>query len=272
MWVDRLGGLAATHELARLGMRRGDLEDALEAGLVIRVRKGWYARSGIDHDLLAAARIGGRATCATALRALGVWVRLDGLHVAVRPNACQLRSPADSRQRLRPSSTARVHWSDVGGHSRLRVEPLDALRDLARCEHPIWLLAAADSLLRRRPDLRRSWPPPGIAGVASADGICESGTETWFWAAMRSRVPCRRQVLIAGVGRVDFVIGERLVVEIDGAEYHTDPRAFEQDRRRDALLSALGFRVLRFSYRQVVTDWPSVEASVLAAVARLDHL
>jgi very-short-patch-repair endonuclease len=71
---------------------------------------------------------------------------------------------------------------------------------------------------------------------------------------------------------VDFVIGERLVIEVDGAEYHTDPVRFEADRRRDALLSARGYRVLRFSYRLVIDDWPTVETAVLAAVARGDHL
>ena len=109
--------------------------------------------------------------------------------------------------------------------------------------------------------------------LASADGVCESGTETYFWLRTRRAIPgIRRQVRIPGVGRVDFLVGHRLVVEIDGAEYHTDPVAFERDRRRDALLSRLGYRVLRFSYHQVMNEWPLVEAAVLAAIARRDHL
>lgn len=77
---------------------------------------------------------------------------------------------------------------------------------------------------------------------------------------------------IPGVGRVDFVIGAFLVVEVDGAEYHTDPERFEADRHRDAMLSIRGYRVLRFSYRQVIHAWHEVEAAVLAAVVRGDHL
>ncbi|WP_227412128.1 MULTISPECIES: DUF559 domain-containing protein [unclassified Cryobacterium] len=55
----------------------------------------------------------------------------------------------------------------------------------------------------------------------------------------------------------------------DVAEYHSDPYA---DRRRDAVLSALGYRVLRFMYSQVLYEWRSVEAAILAAMSRGDHL
>ncbi len=80
-----------------------------------------------------------------------------------------------------------------------------------------------------------------------------------------------RQVHIPGVGRVDFLIGTRLVVEVDGFSYHSNPAQFEADRRRDALLSQLGYRVLRFSYLQVMESWKDVETAVLAAVFRGDH-
>jgi len=87
---------------------------------------------------------------------------------------------------------------------------------------------------------------------------------------MRRLAP-RRQVKIAPVGRVDFVFGDRLVVEIDGYEYHSSRDDFESDRRRDAMLSALGYRVLRFSHRQVMDRWTEVETAVLAAISRGDR-
>jgi very-short-patch-repair endonuclease len=77
-------------------------------------------------------------------------------------------------------------------------------------------------------------------------------------------------VEIAGVGRVDFVIGDRLVVEVDSEQYHTDPAKYEGDRRRDAALSILGLRVLRFSYHQIMDEWSTVDRAVMAAVARGD--
>jgi very-short-patch-repair endonuclease len=61
-------------------------------------------------------------------------------------------------------------------------------------------------------------------------------------------------------------------IEIDGYRFHGDRETFERDRRRDALLSALGYRVLRFSHNLVVDDWVAVEAALLGAMARGDHL
>ena len=68
------------------------------------------------------------------------------------------------------------------------------------------------------------------------------------------------------------MIGKCLVSELDGYAYHSDPETFEADRRRDARLSALGYRVLRFSYKQVMHRWSEVRAAVVAAIARGDHL
>lgn len=70
---------------------------------------------------------------------------------------------------------------------------------------------------------------------------------------------------------MDFVVGARLVIEIDGAEFHTSRDAFENDRTRDAALSIRGYRALRFSYTQVADRWAEVHAAIVAAVLRGDH-
>ncbi len=46
----------------------------------------------------------------------------------------------------------------------------------------------------------------------------------------------------------------RLVVECDGFEHHGDRPAFERDRRRDAILVAAGWRVIRVTWLQFVED------------------
>ncbi|MGH2898946.1 MAG: DUF559 domain-containing protein [Solirubrobacteraceae bacterium] len=55
-----------------------------------------------------------------------------------------------------------------------------------------------------------------------------------------------------GGAEADFVWhARRLVVEVDGRDPHTTRRAFEHDRRRDQRLATLGYRVIRFTWRQV---------------------
>jgi hypothetical protein len=53
----------------------------------------------------------------------------------------------------------------------------------------------------------------------------------------------------------DFVWrAQRLIVEVDGRDVHATRRAFETDRRRDQRLMLLGWRVVRFTWRQVVLE------------------
>jgi very-short-patch-repair endonuclease len=60
---------------------------------------------------------------------------------------------------------------------------------------------------------------------------------------------------------------QRLVVEVDGYEYHGPRVAFERDRRRDARLLAAGYRVLRVTWRQLMTEPERVIAVIAAALA-----
>jgi uncharacterized protein DUF559/putative AbiEi antitoxin of type IV toxin-antitoxin system len=57
---------------------------------------------------------------------------------------------------------------------------------------------------------------------------------------------------------------DRLIVETDGRR-HLTRAAFERDRARDALLIAVGWRVMRFTTRQVRDDPATVAARVLSA-------
>jgi hypothetical protein len=49
----------------------------------------------------------------------------------------------------------------------------------------------------------------------------------------------------------------RLIVETDGAATHLTATAFERDRTRDAHLTALGYRVVRLTWRQMNGPSPS---------------
>ena len=67
----------------------------------------------------------------------------------------------------------------------------------------------------------------------------------------------------AHVLRVDFCFADaRLVVEVDGQKWHQD---VERDRRLDNSLAALGWRVLRYTWAEVVHDADRVVAEIAAA-------
>lgn len=64
----------------------------------------------------------------------------------------------------------------------------------------------------------------------------------------------------------------RLVVETDGWAAHGHRRAFERDRARDADLTARGYAVLRFTWRQIVNEPELVSARIAAALAHRPRL
>lgn len=68
--------------------------------------------------------------------------------------------------------------------------------------------------------------------------------------------------------RVDFAYErERVIVELDGRAYHTLLDDFENDRRRDQLAIATGWRPLRFTWAQVTHDRTHVEQVLRATLA-----
>jgi very-short-patch-repair endonuclease len=64
------------------------------------------------------------------------------------------------------------------------------------------------------------------------------------------------QVSLPGVGRVDLLIDGWLVIELDGGKWHDDEASQDEDRRREAEMTLLGYGWHRFRYKQVVEDLP----------------
>ena len=156
------GGLVATHELHARGFDRAAISSAVRAGRIRRQRQGWYSSVDLARSFAQAVRVGGVATCATALAAAGVWVLAADvrLHVAVKPTACQLRSPRDSRERLGAQDVV-IHWTLTDQVDRLTRSLADSLIDYAACATPE--LLGGD---RELAVARASGIPPPMVGVA----------------------------------------------------------------------------------------------------------
>lgn len=269
--IRQLGGVARTADLSKLGYGPGLIRRAWTSGEILRARKGWYASAGTPMDVVAAIRVGGRLACMSAAQARGLWMpAFSGLHVEVPPTASRLRTPA-----LR--SDVVPHWNAPdGGGDKISVGPAACIRQVFVCQGFETGFVILESALRKGWldefdwfSLRHSLPLRIRDGAARATRTSDSGTESLMKLLLISlRVPFRQQVVIEGVGPVDFLVGDCLVIEADSKQFHAD---LYRDRKKDAELSVRGYRTLRFMYSQVLYERDHVEAAIAAALVRGDH-
>ncbi|MCM6761930.1 endonuclease domain-containing protein [Rathayibacter sp. ZW T2_19] len=284
--VLRAGGVVKTEQFLREGTTQRQLRDAVVAGSLVRIRKGWYSLPGLDARIEQAFRVGGVLACADAAVSHGLWVpRFRGLHVAVPEHASRLRDRDQHASRLRDRDQhARrllgdpgvvVHWSATAPPPCTLVQALeDCIVTAASCvgaESAFVLLESALHLRllgapgKARILARLSSPLRALLRWAGARS--ESGLESQVaFRLRRLGVPFRQQVRIGG-RRVDFLIGEVLVLEADGAAFH-DP---DSDNRRDADLGSLGYRIHHFRASLIDDGWDLAEADIVAALSRGDH-
>jgi very-short-patch-repair endonuclease len=117
-------------------------------------------------------------------------------------------------------------------------------------------------------EARRAIRQAEVLGLVLGADVGQDGTrselERRFLAlCRRRRLPAPEVNARVGSRLVDFLWRDRrLIVETDGYRYHRGRFAFEDDRARDLELRALGYEVIRLSYRQV-TESPAQVASVL---------
>lgn len=247
------------------GIRR-----ALSDGRVERVRRSWLAVPDADPDLRRAAEVGGRITCLSAARRVGLWTPDHGhLHVAVPPSASRLDSEG-----------LHLHWSRGPApvsRTALQDEIINVLFHVARCVPMPDALTVWESAIRMRqvdPQvlLRVQWrsePARKIAQLASV--LSDSGIETRFVHLMRSiSVIVAQQKKVDG-HRLDGLIGERLAIQLDGFAHHRSADR-RRDLRQDARLTLRGYTVLRFDYVQVLFQPDDVIATISAAIAQGRHL
>lgn len=281
--ADLLRRLAPTHELLAHGWTKHSLRSARLRGDIVRPRQGWYCVPEVAGLFQRAVRVGGRVTCVSEAERLGLAVRSTPfLHVAVGAHDSRLRRSDDPRRRLadEPDESVIVHWSasPMDGDN-FTVPTITALRHLIQCVPLEEVIAAADSALRAGLVTPTEWrmlveeqPRRLRRFLVRVDARSESLLESIARFRLAAvGIECRLQVTIRRVGRVDLLIGDRLVVELDGWEFHRTREQFEEDRRRDQELARQGFRVIRITYRQLMRDWARCLGAIRACMLRGDH-
>ena len=264
--LERRLGASRWRALVAAGVTDGDLRGAVRRGQVLALGGGTYALPAAAPDAVLAARLGGRLTCISATQRYG----LDVLSPPVVPHVVVPRNCSVD------ASDAVVHRASVPGTGPV-VPVLPALVAVLRCLETVEAVVVVDSALRQRVARRRSLDVrlrgPGSVEARRRLGLADarSGSviETVARLALRQvGLPVDCQVPVPGIGRVDLVVDGWLVVELDGFAYHSDRDRYRTDRRRTNGLVAQGYRVLRFSYEDVMYRLADLVAQVVAVHAR----
>jgi very-short-patch-repair endonuclease len=183
----------------------------------------------------------------------------------IRLHRARSLHPDDVRthEGIRVTSVSRSLIDFAGIASRRQVERAlshAALKDLYDAEEMMAALERSNG--RRGAQLIRSLVGDGVTRTRSS-------YERRLLAILRKHsLPKPRINEEVNGYEVDFHWPEaRLIVEIDSRTYHLTKRAFEEDRRRDADLMLLGWRVLRITERRLY-DEPGAVAALISAALR----
>ncbi|GAB3615954.1 type IV toxin-antitoxin system AbiEi family antitoxin domain-containing protein [Okibacterium endophyticum] len=271
LWLNEHGGIAHRRDVVRGGFTRYAILAAMAADEVRVLRRWWLYTRSCPAPLVRAASVGGRLTCLTGAQHHGLWVVDDGrVHLSVRSNASVAAREPD----------VALHWArvpaPVSGYAL--VEPVvNVLIHTARCQTFERAVVVFESALNKRMVTQDELVRLRVRSAAFADVVAQagelsdSGIESLpIHRLRRLGITVRQQVRIEG-RPVDGLIGDRLVLQIDGNEHHLDPAQRERDIRHDAQLSLRGYTVLRFNYRQVMFGWSEVEATIVRAMAQGLH-
>lgn len=285
------GGILTLNALETAGYSAPIRTQMVKAGTLLRLRNGWFALPDADPERIRAVRVGGILTCSSRLRELGLWVMPDPrLHVRVAENASRLRSPADRSVPWHGADHPDLvlHWSSAKPGRASRNSALDSVSasvsHLIRCAPRNSAIVTIDSALNTKrlgtpilttdelSNILQDLPAKYRPLEHLVDCRSQSGLETLARIRLRALgIRVRPQVKIEGVGYVDILIGDRLVLELDSRSHHLGAN-YENDRRRDLELFRRGFLSLRVTYERVMHNWTSIESAILAAIRRGDHL
>jgi very-short-patch-repair endonuclease len=262
------GGIARTRALRDAGFSRHEIDGAVARGALRRPRRGWVYIPGCADQMLVRAAVSGVVlTCVTQAERLGLWTRAadDLVHVgALAPASVVVKK-------------AHVHWAQplIPRHPGQLEDPIEnVLALIADCQPHEESLAAWDSafqqgLVDRDSFGRYRLSPAARRLLAEVSPFRDSGLETFVFTRLRwLRMPIRSQVWLYG-HRVDFLIGERLVVQVDGAHHVGAQRS--SDNAHDAILRLHGYHVIRVTSQQIYEHWEEVQDLILRAIAQGLH-
>lgn len=259
-------GIVSRKQLLNDGATRREIKAAEISGDLRRVDRSRYAFPDTDERVIIAATAGATLTCRSALEYHGLWTMPDSrVHVRQDRYARRRRAlPMDTLQCGQKEWLGDVIVDDI-------TAALGVLHALHGEEETV---VALDSIAHRRGmGAARRFVPTNLRSLLrKVDRRCESAAESIVRQRLaRSGIRLQTQVQIDGVGRVDFLIGRRIIVEVDGHEHHSTKEGMAKDRRRDRRAMLLGYMVFRITWQMILHEWDDVLHDILAVLQTRRH-
>lgn len=263
-------GIVTRQELIRDGATRRQIHEAEAAGHLTRVDRCRYAVPSAPADVVAAARADASLTCVSALALQGVWTMpKPELHLRRRSYSARARElPPNARlcSTGTPASTCPVDSIPEALCALVRHHPAEEAVMAMDC-----LLHQGTYTRAQLLDLLRPAGKKAERLLGRADGKCESALESIVRQRLRATgLRPRLQVSLKEIGRADMVLGDWLIIELDGLGFH-DAETFHRDRRRDRISVRRGYLTIRITWHHVLTDWDGVLADILHVVRTRKH-
>lgn len=258
------GGAAKRADLLRAGFRRPALEAAVDAGRLYRPLRGVYALHTADDGVLAAFRANGRLTCVSAARFYSLWALHPRREVHL---SCGNGVPKVGVIDHAPCLHASAAGYPVAGLADVLLHALKCLPEL----EALSLVQSATGrgqisadFLRGKLIGNRNGRARAVLGllIPRADSVLEVLAHTHF---VRAGLTVRMHVPLPGVGEVDCLVEECLVVELDRST-HFEPRQVKKDQRRNNAGMRGGFLTLPYYYDDVVHNPEAMVEDVLAVL------
>ena len=263
-FVTRHGGAVRGAQLKKAGFTRTTINQAVALGLLFRARRGIYVipAPGALSTALAA---GGRLTCLSAAPVYRLWTlnSSEVVHVCRSHPAC---SPG-LKDHGRPRHPLHA-WLPVVGLADVLLHALHCLPDMEALVMVQSAVGRGDISLEfiySKAQGRRNGRVRSTLDlvIPRADSLLEVLANAHF---ARAGLRVRRHVWIPGVGEVDFLVEECLVVETDGST-HFEPRSVKKDQRRNNQSIMGGYLVLRYYYEDVIHRPDTMVSEVKAVLA-----
>lgn len=149
------------------------------------------------------------------------------------------------------------------------VAVVDSLLRLARSRVNNRYLGRHAVLSLTHADLIRalSGSPWGRRILRYVDTAAESGLESILRVLLTlAGHHVESQVPLPDGTRIDLLVDGILAIEINGSTHLTREQR-DRDYQKDMMITAIGKVPARYSYRQILFDWPAVHADVLQKIA-----